>query len=204
MNYFLRGFTDELIKLGQPAPGIIRPPSTATGTEPRVPRPPNLMTAGRGDMLGAIPTQRMESPAKTTPQTWRPSPGYNPKPSSDPVTPPPARRGGGLPKPREVEPAWETAGQRRERRAGEAAYNAGDKRAPQYGSFQPMTPGGYNKQIGPVRRVGELEARPGQRLQATDYTSSLRQKELGDRAKAEKERSDRETMRQYGKKHGEI
>lgn len=48
--------------------------------------PPSNAIAPTGELLDAIPTQRLESPPIDEPDTWRPSPGYRPNPSSDPET----------------------------------------------------------------------------------------------------------------------
>jgi hypothetical protein len=126
VNPFLRGFTDELVKVADtsfttatPRPQLVRPPSTATGTE-GVPKPPN-MNAPSGDMLSAIPKQRMESPAGAAPNTWRPSPGYKPNPVADPVTdqPKPVKPTIAAPKPATNAPAWESFQQKNTREVAE-------------------------------------------------------------------------------------
>lgn len=100
------------------------------------------MSAGRNELLGAIPTQRMESPARAAQQTWRPSPGYNPTPASDPK-PPAAKNTGGKKGRGSTEPAWETSGQRQQRRNDEASYNKSRGMNPQpkpaSGTVQPGT-----------------------------------------------------------------
>jgi hypothetical protein len=142
MGPFLRGFTNELVKVadvrtvikvaavgnwgqiaGAGAPtGVVRPPSTAPAGSSFTPPQPNAIPAG-GDMLSAIPTQKMESPGKTAPQTWRPSPGYSPSPAGDP-TPPPAAPKPAAPARSNVQPPWETATTRIKRIGQEGQYNA--------------------------------------------------------------------------------
>ncbi len=136
MDRFLASFADELIKVAAPwggasaappaAPkpmGVVRPPSTGAPGAP-VPKPINSMGAANSrELLGAIPTQKMESPAKTTPQTWRPSPGYRPSTAGDPKPPvaKPPQGGGGRRGPG-ADPgvAWENAKQRKDRMTAEA------------------------------------------------------------------------------------
>jgi hypothetical protein len=82
------------------------------------------MGAPGGNLLGAIPTQKMESPAKNAPQGWRPSPGYRPSKAGDPTPPPatPKKQGGGGGRGDPGVP-WETAPQRAQRVISEQAYN---------------------------------------------------------------------------------
>ena len=76
MGPFLLGFTDELVKVafvspGQPAGGA--PAGVKVAYDPKV--------------------QRMESPkGPAAPIRYRPSPGYRPKPASDPTPEPPQKR----------------------------------------------------------------------------------------------------------------
>lgn len=136
MDLFLTGFVDELIKVGgpwgaqptlpppvpRPGGGIVRPPSTGTPGTP-APKPPNAFgqTAAFNQ---AIPTQKLESPAKAQPQQWRPSPGFRPSTAGDP-TPNPAKPTGG----KKVggggtsDVPWETAPNRMKRIMSERAYN---------------------------------------------------------------------------------
>lgn len=111
MHYFLRGFADELVKLGAPFPGtaeprpvktsakpvnpyatqgsrrgpsgFVRPRSTAPRGPGALRRPSNAM-GPTGDALRAIPTQQMSSPSKIKPPTTRPSPKYVPVPRPPP------------------------------------------------------------------------------------------------------------------------
>lgn len=73
----------------------------------------------------AIPTQKLESPAKAQPQQWRPSPGFRPSPAGDPKPDPtkPAggKRGSGGPGTSDV--PWESAPTRINRIMSERAYN---------------------------------------------------------------------------------
>jgi len=132
---FLRGFADELIKVAQTDwSSVTRPPSTATGTE-RAPRPSNMLGPSNA-MLRAIPKQRMESPAAPAQQTWRPSPGYRPNPASDPKPAPIKPRKGGVSRPSNAQPAWETSQQMHARKAYEASYNRGRAGGPMPASMQ--------------------------------------------------------------------
>lgn len=130
MNTFLRGFTDELVKVADtsfttatPRFQFARPPSTATGAPDEGRPKPSNMFAPTGDALAAIPKQRMESPPKAATDTWRPSPGYKPNPVADPVTdqPKPAKPTIAAPKPASNEPAWETFQQQNTRKVSEGS-----------------------------------------------------------------------------------
>lgn len=134
MGPFLRGFANELIKVsdvgtwgqiagaGKPPSGVVRPPSTASGPN-FVPPPPNASPAS-SDMLSAIPTQKMESPASTAPQTFRPSPSYKPSSAGDPAAPKaPTAPAAGAPK-RTADVPWETAQGRLARLGREGEYNS--------------------------------------------------------------------------------
>ena len=72
MGPFLSGFADELIKVAVAPPPPVTPPSTGVRGA-RAPRPSNAFRATNA-YSQAIPTQRMESPAKRTTSTWRASP----------------------------------------------------------------------------------------------------------------------------------
>lgn len=101
MNTFLHCFADELVKLGAGAP--------------------------LGGFSSQIGVQRMESPAATPKQSrYRPSAGYSPDKSSDPV-PVKKNTGGGGGRPRKqkerVYLPFEGTSSMKKRVAGEAAYN---------------------------------------------------------------------------------
>jgi hypothetical protein len=73
----------------------------------------------------AIPTQKLESPAKAQPQQWRPSPGYRPSNAGDPK-PDPTKPAGGRGRgrgPGTSDVPWETAQNRMKRIMSERAYN---------------------------------------------------------------------------------
>lgn len=136
MDPFLAGFADELIKVGgpwgapdalpppvpRPGGGIVRPPSTGVPGAP-APKPPNAFGPTPA-FNQAIPTQKLESPAKAQPQQWRPSPGYRPSnagdPTPDPTKPAGGKKGGG---PGTSDVPWETAPNRFKRIMSERAYN---------------------------------------------------------------------------------
>lgn len=172
MKPFLRGFVDELTKVSQPsmpglpptptAGGVVRPPSTANGSErPMAARAPGALGPGT-DALRAIPTQRMESPGASRQQMWRPSPGYKPNPASDPKPPAPApAKGKGRAAPSTAQPAWESSPQMHQRQNQEAAYN----RTPRMGSLvQPMAAGsgGYHLRPGQAPTPAPAAARSAQ------------------------------------------
>jgi len=101
---------------------VVRPPSTGVPGAP-APKPPNAF-GPTPTFNQAIPTQKLESPAKTQPQQWRPSPGFRPStagdPKPDPTKPAGGGKGGG---PGTSDVPWETAPNRMKRIMSERAYN---------------------------------------------------------------------------------
>ena len=100
--------------------------------------------------MGAIPTQRMESPAAAPKPAWRPDPGYRPSTAGDPAAPKPQGFGAKKPTTGTGEPAWETAGTRYKRIADESAYNKNRAANPNSRFVPKGTPGQFKLKPGQV------------------------------------------------------
>jgi hypothetical protein len=196
MTPFQRGFANELIKvalvrrdgasawnaivkLGE-IPGLIRTPTTAIGNE-RAPQPANYNRDPGGQVLGAIGTQRMESPAAAPKPGWRPDPGYRPSSAGDPTPAAPKAVGGKKAKGPDRGPAWEMTGDRIKREASEKAYNANLPKTPAR-FVAHGTPGQFKLKPGqtptaPAKGYREHEADYQKKQQAA---AAVTQKEMRD------------------------
>lgn len=98
MDFFLAGFSDELAKVASRysagSSGLKATTSTAKPGGAAKFKPSNYSKPA-ASMKSKVPTQELKSPGKKSPSTWRPSPGYKPRPSSSPKPKPPKPAGGG-------------------------------------------------------------------------------------------------------------
>jgi hypothetical protein len=199
MTPFLRGFADELVKVAlartdsASAQGALaklaelnlyRPPSNALGNE-RTPTPSNYNRDRGGQVMGAIPTQRMESPAAAPKPGWRPDPGYRPSTAGDPAAAPKPKSsaGGKKPGPGTGEPAWEMAGARQARISGEAAYNKGFSAKQTISPAANIKPGQFRLKPGQAPTRGRLDSPALRDQQWADQNAAHSQKAINSDSK---------------------